>query len=563
MPSNEMKKAPSTELVIDVRVVESMVVRGDLSGLNPQQRAAHYIRVCERLGLDPYSQPFEYLKLNGKEVMYAKKGATDQLAAIHRLNRRIVDGPKVIDLAGTKLVYAVAEATLPNGRVETSTATVPLVDPVNVLMKCETKAKRRVTLSILGLGMLDEGELDTIPANVQEPGGGVVLPSRNEPAANASTSTEPIPEHLEHIYRRIGEIELPGEAVAVWMKYRTDLASLPVPEREAVWQALCRRTEEVGKMKNAKVWLKKAIAEEDARRGSPSGDGPVGPLIADAEIEEEPEEGPSSRAFAAYLEALPKASSLAEVHTAYNGLIDGLHEEGADVEYWTQGPDGAGSMAYARMNGLGHRLASAERSQLLLSRPLAEIIDTQTGIEPGPAALAKAVAWWFGHRAEVKALEEQAHRSTPYMALVRRYSASTDAPSTKKAREALDAAVKAADKGPTPDGTNGGGRPSNGAQNASGATAETSTSPSSPRAMLEQYSAHLASIPDRGEDRGAARVAGGFWKRREDFNDAGVRAEALGLVVDELERRGVAEPHTWLTEIGEKNGYVTRTRKAA
>jgi hypothetical protein len=33
----------------------------------------------------------------------------------------------------------------------------------NALMKAETKSKRRVTLSICGLGMLDETEVDTIP----------------------------------------------------------------------------------------------------------------------------------------------------------------------------------------------------------------------------------------------------------------------------------------------------------------------------------------------------------------------------------------------------------------
>jgi hypothetical protein len=33
----------------------------------------------------------------------------------------------------------------------------------NALMKCETKAKRRVTLSLASLGWLDETELDTIP----------------------------------------------------------------------------------------------------------------------------------------------------------------------------------------------------------------------------------------------------------------------------------------------------------------------------------------------------------------------------------------------------------------
>ncbi len=264
------------------RVIESIVLRGDLSGLGPTERAKFYTQMCEGLGLNPHAQPFAFLRLNGKEVLYATRGATDQLAAIHKLNREIVDGPNVIDLAGTKLVYAVCRATHPNGRVETATATVPLVDPVNVLMKCETKAKRRATLSILGLGVLDEMELETIPANVQEPGGGVdlsqmahshhdeepIAPPRNE--VPIETPPAEIPPALEGFYARIAEIELPGEAVAVWMKHRTDLASLPAPDRESAWKALCKRTEEVGKMKNAKVWLKKAIAEEDARR---AGDG--------------------------------------------------------------------------------------------------------------------------------------------------------------------------------------------------------------------------------------------------------------------------------------------------
>ncbi|MFO0645269.1 MAG: hypothetical protein U0326_03455 [Polyangiales bacterium] len=265
------------------RVIESIVLRGDLSGLGPTERARFYTQMCEGLGLNPHAQPFAFLRLNGKEVLYATRGATDQLAAIHKLNREIVDGPKVIDLAGTKLVYAVCRATHPNGRVETATATVPLVDPVNVLMKCETKAKRRATLSILGLGVLDEMELETIPANVQEPGGGVdlsqmvhshhdeepIAPPKNEAPVEALPPE--VPPALEGFYARIAEIELPGEAVAVWMKHRTDLASLPAPDRESAWKALCRRTEEVGKMKNAKVWLKKAIAEEDARRASEPG----------------------------------------------------------------------------------------------------------------------------------------------------------------------------------------------------------------------------------------------------------------------------------------------------
>ena len=48
----------------------------------------------------------------------------------------------------------------------------------NALMKAETKAKRRVTLSIAGLGWLDETELDPIPQSRP-----VVAPDQESPAA--------------------------------------------------------------------------------------------------------------------------------------------------------------------------------------------------------------------------------------------------------------------------------------------------------------------------------------------------------------------------------------------
>ncbi|MBL8684393.1 MAG: hypothetical protein JNK05_34790 [Myxococcales bacterium] len=151
----------------EAKLIASVVTKGDLSALNEAELTAYYARMCEELGLTAATQPFALLKLNGKLIMYPTRGATDQLAAIHRLNREIVDGPRVIDVAGTKMIYAVCRASHPNGRVETAVATVPLNDPINGLMKAETKAKRRATLSILGLGMLDETELDTIPASAK------------------------------------------------------------------------------------------------------------------------------------------------------------------------------------------------------------------------------------------------------------------------------------------------------------------------------------------------------------------------------------------------------------
>lgn len=99
-------------------------------------------------------------------------------------------------------------------------------------------------------------------------------PAPQPEAPRGDDDPGPAPAELEGFLARVGEIELPGEAVAVWMKHRPELAALPAAVREHGWKALCKRTEEVGKMRNAKVWLKKAIAEEDARRtAAPSSNG--------------------------------------------------------------------------------------------------------------------------------------------------------------------------------------------------------------------------------------------------------------------------------------------------
>lgn len=169
--------------------IESFVTRGDWSQLSPLDRARAYTHVCAQHGLNPMSQPFAFLRLNGKEVLYATRGATDQLAAMHKVTRKIIDGPKVIDIAGSKVAYCVAEASLPGGRSETATATLPVADPVNLYMKLETKAKRRATIALLGLAMLDETELTTIPAGAQE---AAPQPSREDLSRVAEEPVSPL-----------------------------------------------------------------------------------------------------------------------------------------------------------------------------------------------------------------------------------------------------------------------------------------------------------------------------------------------------------------------------------
>jgi hypothetical protein len=150
--------------------IESVLVQGDLSKLSPPQRVSYYNRVCDSLGLNPLTRPFEFINLSGKLVFYARRDCTDQLRNINNVTVRIVSREKL----GEDVYVVTAQATLPNGRSDESTGAVPIArlqgeNLANALMKAETKAKRRVTLSICGLSVLDESELDGVRDQTHPP----------------------------------------------------------------------------------------------------------------------------------------------------------------------------------------------------------------------------------------------------------------------------------------------------------------------------------------------------------------------------------------------------------
>lgn len=147
---------------------ETALVNGDLSKLSPDERTAYYLRVCESIGINPLTKPFEYITLNGKLTLYARKDCTDQLRKVHGVS---INEP-TIKFEDDWIVVAVT-AKLPDGRADSDIGVVNRKDMRgdfgNALMKAVTKAKRRVTLSICGLGMLDETEVETIPGAVVKP----------------------------------------------------------------------------------------------------------------------------------------------------------------------------------------------------------------------------------------------------------------------------------------------------------------------------------------------------------------------------------------------------------
>lgn len=166
-----MSTALAERQAIDPSLVEQVLIKGDLRQLSPAQKVSYYNAVCSSLGLNPLTQPFAYITLNGKEVLYAKRDAAEQLRKVHNISvtikaREVIEGIYIVT----------AQASMPNGRVDESTGAVPIETlkgeaRANAVMKAETKAKRRVTLSICGLGMLDETEVESIqqPLVVEAP----------------------------------------------------------------------------------------------------------------------------------------------------------------------------------------------------------------------------------------------------------------------------------------------------------------------------------------------------------------------------------------------------------
>jgi hypothetical protein len=144
-------------------IMEQVVVVGDLTNMNAAQRVAYYKSVCESLGLNPLTKPFDYLYLNKKLILYARKDATEQLrrlygVSITRLDTVVAEG----------VYIATAYAQTADGRVDSDIGAVSIQGLTgeaksNAMMKAITKAKRRVTLSVCGLGWLDETEVDSIP----------------------------------------------------------------------------------------------------------------------------------------------------------------------------------------------------------------------------------------------------------------------------------------------------------------------------------------------------------------------------------------------------------------
>lgn len=244
--------------------VESLVLRGDLSGLNSEQKSRYYIQLCQKMGLDAATTPFLPLKLQGKEILYASKGCADQLRSVHNISIQIHQREEV-----DGVYYVYARARTPDGREDEDCGAVTIAGLkgdllANAKMKAITKAKRRVTLSIVGLGMLDESELETVPgAFAKVPREQPTLEVVQAPVKERkSEALPPLPDAIKKIP---AAILLGVKPLAEAGLYDTELVDMSHEQLELVVEAVGAFYQRYSKSKQASElglkWQRAIIAE--------------------------------------------------------------------------------------------------------------------------------------------------------------------------------------------------------------------------------------------------------------------------------------------------------------
>lgn len=145
-------------------VIESALMKNDYSRLTPEQKVVVYKRVCESVGLNYLTNPFGfYRQKDGSEKMYAQRTCADQLRSIHGVSLMEMREEFRDDVFSVIVTMKTKDGRQDIDRGDVFVGGLKGLDLANARMRAMTKAKRRCTLSLCGLGWLDESEVQDSP----------------------------------------------------------------------------------------------------------------------------------------------------------------------------------------------------------------------------------------------------------------------------------------------------------------------------------------------------------------------------------------------------------------
>ena len=184
--------------------LEKVILNADLSSLTGEQRVNFYYQVCDQYGLDPFTRPFEFIKMNNKLVLYATKSCASALQELKSISVEIVKQEQFQDVWIVTVRGTRANEKAADGRVIAENVGITPIKGLsgdalsNSIMKAVTKAQRRLILQMCGLGSTDETELQSIANVSPQPVVKVEVDEQGEIAAE-----EVIPPEVSQVAKRV------------------------------------------------------------------------------------------------------------------------------------------------------------------------------------------------------------------------------------------------------------------------------------------------------------------------------------------------------------------------
>jgi len=221
MKPNEMQTGPPVE------IIHQVLLEGNLDKLSEDQRLDYVGGLCQHLGITPAGKPFDLLRFQGKMVAYPNKGCAEQL----RLRWRIsIDRPEIVWDEST--VYVTVTGRI-GDRTDTDVGSVVCSNPGEkpiAVKKALTQAKRRVTLSLVGLSMFNEEDvpLATVEAPPELPPASDVT---NTIGVEQKTRAEFVAECKKHGERLVDQYGTDGKAA--YRQVLLDIAGVNRADRVA------------------------------------------------------------------------------------------------------------------------------------------------------------------------------------------------------------------------------------------------------------------------------------------------------------------------------------------
>jgi len=163
--AQEIKKAAQ-------RALPAAAVKASMAGnwdkVSEDDRMRFIKHMCDSLEIPLVLNPFRFISMRGKTVLYATAEAAFSLARKNKLTIQIMEEHYDTD---SMIKTVRVRATFPNGQFTDDVGKlfmggITSQDRANAEMKCITKAKRRAILSSLGLSILeDDSPVDGLQGN--------------------------------------------------------------------------------------------------------------------------------------------------------------------------------------------------------------------------------------------------------------------------------------------------------------------------------------------------------------------------------------------------------------